>query len=212
MKKNITIIALIAVIAAILLYFITHEPKPVDSHKDDYERAVADNKAFNLHSDLMQNVIDSLETVGHAKDSVIAALKADKKVTQKQADKYAVEAVRLAKEVKELSKLDTSALARKADSLAEAAMNFEFLYNQYKTYGDSLTIKMEQQADDFLHALDEQRRLYNELKQMYDGLMKAYTDLFKDVGKLQKTIRRERLKTKIAALLALIAGGAAVVK
>jgi uncharacterized coiled-coil DUF342 family protein len=209
MTKNI-IIGVLAAGVIVLLYLLLHEPKLVDSHKAEHDRILADNKAFAAREPGMLKTIDSLEASGKSKDSVIASLKVDKKVTQKQADKYAAEATRLAKEVKELR--DTSEVGRKCDSLADAAENFAFLYNQYKAYSDSLTDKLEQQSDDYLHGLDEQRKLYSELKAKYDGLMKAYADLFADLGKLQKTVKRERLKTKIAALLALVAGGAAVLK
>jgi chromosome segregation ATPase len=211
MKKNITI-ALLAITIAVLLYFLLHEPKQQDSHRDDYNRVVAENKAFQKRQDSIIHRADSLEQSGRSKDSAIVALKAEKRATQKEADKYAARADRLAKEVKELAKGDTSALGRRCDSLAEAAISFKFLYEQYKGNSDSLTVQIERQGEDYLNALEARRKLYDELKSKYDALLKAYTELFADYAKSQKTVRRERLKTKIAALLALIGGAAAVVK
>jgi chromosome segregation ATPase len=210
-KKNILIGALV-IVALVLLYFLLHEPKPIDSHSDDYTRVLADNKAFEHREDSIQRRVDSLETDGRAKDSIIAALKVEKKATQKQADNYAATANRLAKEVKELRQGDTSEFARKCDSLAEAAINFKFLYEQYKDNSDSLTAQIERQSRDYASALMEQKKLYGELKKQYDALLTAYKTIFDDYAKNQKTIRRERLKTKIAALLALIGGAAAVLK
>ena len=212
MKKNITIALLIAAAVAVLLWFLLHEPKQTDSHKAEYNRVVAINKAFQKREDSILRRSDSLEKSGRAKDSVITALKADKRATQKELDKSTAAAVRLAKEVKELQKGDTSALARKADSLAEQAMNYAFLYEQYKGYSDSLATVLESQGQDYVTALEERRKLYDELKRQHDALLDAYKTLFADYSKSQKTVRRERLKTKVAALLALIAGGAAVVK
>lgn len=212
MKKNITIILLIALVAGLLLYFIMGEPKPTDSHIDDYDRVVAENKAFKDKEPAALKRIDSLESAGRSKDSAIASLRSERKATQREADKYASTANRLAGEVKVLRKSDTTEFARKCDSLAEAAINFKFLYDQYKEYGDSLTIKMDSQNEDYVKALEERRKLYDELKQKYDALFSAYTTLFHDYSKSLKTIKRERLKTKIAALLGLIGGAAAVLK
>jgi hypothetical protein len=211
-KKYIPIYILIGLAVGALLYFLLKDPKPTDSHKDDYDRVVAENKAFKQREYSILRRSDSLETSGRSKDSAIASLKAEKKATQKEADKYATTATRLAKEVKELRRDDTSDFARKCDSLAEAAQNFAFLYEQYKQYGDSLTAKMDSQNADYVKALEELRRLYNELKVKHDALFAAYTTLFSDYAKSQKTVRRERLKTKIAALLALVGGAAAVLK
>jgi cell division protein FtsB len=212
MKAKYWITILMVIAAAILLYFLLREPKPVDSHNDDYNRVVAENKTFKESEATMLQYIKSLVISAKQKDSVIAVLKAEKQATQKEADKYAASATRLAKEVKELRRGDTSEFAHKCDSLAEQAQNFAFLYEQYKGYSDSLTAVMESQGEDYVNALEERRKLYDELKRKYDALMEAYKTLFADFAKVQKTVRRERLKTKIAALLALVGGAGAVLK
>jgi hypothetical protein len=71
---------------------------------------------------------------------------------------------------------------------------------------------MHSQTDDYIRALEEQKRLYTDLKLQYDGLMKAYTSLFDTTTDLMKDLKRQKLKTKIVALLALVAGAAAVLK
>jgi hypothetical protein len=40
-----------------------------------------------------------------------------------------------------------------------------------------------------------------ELQASYDSLYKAYQDLFADTGKMMKDLRRQKLKTKVAAVL-----------
>jgi hypothetical protein len=206
------IIGGLVIVAAVLLYFLLHDPKPTDSHKSDYDKIVADNKAFQHREDSILRRSDSLEQSGRSKDIVINALRAEKKATQKEADKYAAASFRLAKEVKELRGGDTSEFARKCDSLAEAAVNFKFLYEQYKQNSDSLAAKMDSQNEDYVKALEERRKLYDELREKYTALYDSYTTLFIDYGKAKKTIKRERLKTKIAAVIALIGGAAAVLK
>jgi hypothetical protein len=212
MKTKHIIITLLIIGAAILLYFLLHDKPLPDSHNDDYNRIVNINKAFQKREDSLLRRSDSLERSGRFKDSVIAALKAEKKATQKEADKYAASATRLAKEVKELRKGDTSEFAHKCDSLAEQAASFAFLYEQYKNYSDSLTRVMDSQGEDYVSALEERRKLYDELKRQYDALMEAYKTLFADYTSARKTIKREKLKTKLAALLGLIGGAAAVLK
>jgi hypothetical protein len=210
-KKNILII-LLCIVAAVLLYFLLREPKQLDSHADDYARVVADNKAFKDKEPALLRRIDSLEREGKRKDSANGVLMAELSVIRKALDKTTIQAIRLAKEVKELSKADTSELGRKCDSLAEQAESFAYLYEQYKDYSDSIAVQMDSLKGDYATALAEQRLLYNELKIKYDALFAAYATLFSDYGKVQKTIKRERLKTKIAALLGLIGGAAAVLK
>lgn len=211
MKKNIIII-LLTLAVLVLLYFLLHEPKSTDSHKDDYNRVLAENKAFRHREDSILRRVDSIETSGRSKDSAIASLKSEKKAMQKEADKYAATVNRLAHEVKELRKGDTSEFAQKCDSLAEQVITFKYLYEQYKANSDSLTAKMDSQNEDYVKALEEMRKLYDELKKQNEALLTAYKTVFDDYAKVQKTVRRERLKTKIAALLAMIGGAAAVVK
>jgi uncharacterized protein Yka (UPF0111/DUF47 family) len=212
MKPKHWIIIILIIGAAILLYFLLHDKPLPDSHNDDYNRIVSINKAFQKREDSLLRRSDSLERSGRSKDSVIASLKAEKKATQKEADKYAASATRLAKEVKELRKGDTSEFAHKCDSLAEQAQSFAFLYEQYKGYSDSLTAAMDSQGEDYVSALEERRKLYDELKRQHDALLEAYKTLFADYTSARKTIKREKLKTKLAALLGLIGGAAAVIK
>lgn len=212
MTKKHWIILISVVVAGVLLYMLLKEPKPIDSHTDDYNRIVAENKAFKDKEAVSLKRIDSLESAGNNKDSAIAALKGELSAVRKEADKKTLTITKLSKEVKELSKGDTTQLGRKCDSLAEEAQNFAFLYGQYKEYADSLTTVMDSQNEDYVKALEERRKLYDELKQKYDHVVEGYETLYNDLRSSNKTIKRERLKTKIAAIIGLIGGAAAVLK
>lgn len=212
MKTKHWVILISVVVASIFLYMLLKEPKPIDSHKDDYDRVVAEKKAFKEKEAVILKRVDSLETSGKGKDSTIAVLKAEKKATQKEADKYATISARLAKEVRGFRGSDTSEFAHKCDSLAEQVQNFVFLYEQYKAYSDSLTTVMEKQKGDYEAALTEQKRLYGDLKRLQEGMEQISDQIYKDLQAARKTIKRERLKTKIAAILGLAAGAAAVLK
>lgn len=212
MKSKYWIIGLLVIAAGVLLYFLLRDPKQPDSHNAEHDKVVAENKAFKQNEATTLQYIAILIASAKKKDSVIAVLKAEKQATRKEADKYAATSTRLAKEVRELRRGDTSEYARKCDSLAEQASNFAFLYEQYKSYSDSLSAQMDSRDEDYVKALEERRKLYDELKAKYTTLYDSYTTLFVDYAKVQKTVRRERLKTKIAAFLALIGGAAAVFK
>lgn len=212
MKQKYLIIGIAVVVAVLFLYFLLKDTKPIDSHKDDYNRIVAENKAFKDKEAVTLKRIDSLETSGKGKDSAITALKNELSNVRKVMDVKNVTIIKLSKEVKELSKDDTTPLGRKCDSLAEQAQNFAFLYGQYKDYSDSLALKIDSQKVDYATALAEQKALYDELKQKYGHVYDGYLTLYEDLRSANRTIKRERLKTKIAAILGLAAGAAAVLK
>lgn len=212
MKAKHWIIIISVVVAAVFLYFLLKEPKPIDSHTDDVTRLTAERDTFKVHEAVGLRKIDSLERQGKRKDSASAALKIELSVTRKSLDKITTTANRLAGEVKELRKGDTSDFARKCDSLADEAVSFKFLYDQYKAYGDSITVQLDSSKADSDAAKVEQKKLYDELKQKYDHLFDGYNTLYEDLRSANKTIKRERLKTKIAAILGIAAGAAAVLK
>lgn len=212
MNKKYWIIIVSIVVAAVFLYFLLKEPKQIDSHDDDYTRIVAERDTFKVREAVGLKKIDSLETVAKKKDSITDRLKNEQVTTRKALDNKTTLADRYAREVKELRNGDTSEFARKCDSLAEQAINFKFLYDQYKAYSDSITAVMDSQNLDYIKALEERRKLYDELKQKYDHVFDGYATLYEDLKSANKRIKRERLKTKIAAILGLAAGAAAVLK
>jgi hypothetical protein len=211
MKKTIIIIALILV-AGVLLYFLLSDPKQPDSHTADYQQVQADNKILAAHRDSGLKIIDSLQFVISQRELVIGQLEEQLAGYRKDLDKSTAKATQLAKEVKELTRRDTSEEGRKCDSLAIEAENFAYLYNAYKAYVDTLTTTTNKSLTDYQAVLKEQKRLYDELQEKYDQLFRLYDALYKDYGAGQKSLKRERLKTKIAALLALVGGAAAVIK
>jgi chromosome segregation ATPase len=212
MKRQYWIIGGLIAVAAGLLYFLLHEPKPIDSHTADYDKVVADNKAFQQREIEKLKLIDSLQKDVTKRDTLIGELKSKLSGTRRDLDRSTAKAVQLATEIKQLKGLDTTVLGRKADSLASEAIEYAWLYNQYKANSDSLAAVVDKNNEDYVKALEERRKLYDELKRQHNELLESYKALFADYAKSQKTVRRERLKTKIAALLALVGGAAAVLK
>jgi predicted RNase H-like nuclease (RuvC/YqgF family) len=210
MKKTIIIIAVV-IIAGVLLYFLLTDPKQPDSHTADYEQVQADNKILKAHRDSGLKIIDSLQFSISQRDLVMCQMEEQLAGYRKDLDKSTAKATQLAREILAL-KSDTTERDSKCDSLALEAENFAYLYNAYKSYVDTLTATTNKSLADYRIALNEQKRLYDELQAKYDQLYRLYDVLYKDYGAGQKSLKRERLKTKIAALLALIGGAAAVVK
>lgn len=210
MAKNIFIGALI-ICSLFLLYLLLSNGKQPDSHKFEYEQAQTDLKIVRQQRDSGLHIIDSLEKNVVRRDVIENQLRTELATYRHDLDKSTSKATQLAKDIKGL-KRDTTRYDDKCDSLAIEAENFAYLYNAYKTYSDSLSKVVDSSKADYIAALAEQKRLYNELYTKYEQLSKFYDILFKDNADTQKKLRREKLKTKIAALLALIGGAAAVLK
>lgn len=210
MKKTLIIIALV-IVAGVLLYWLLADPKQPDNHTADYDLVHADNKLLQESQTAGQKKIDSLEFALSQRELVIGQLEEQLAGYRKDLDKSTAKAVQLAKEIQTM-KGDTSERDSKCDSLAIEAENFAYLYNAYKSYVDTLTATTSKSLADYQAALNEQKRLYDELQTKYDQLYRLYDVLYKDDLTRQKSLKREKLKTKIAALLALIGGAAAVVK
>lgn len=210
MKKNLTII-LLSLAVAVLLYFLLSDTKQPDSHKFEYEQAQADLKEVREQRNEGLKKLDSLERDAKRRDTAEAYLIHERAFYRREGDRSAAIVVKYAREIKAL-KGDTSDHDRKCDSLANEALNFAWLYNQYKDYSDSLTAIVDSNKVNYQLALSEQKRLYGELYSKYEQLYRLYDNLFKDYTGARKSLKREKLKTKVAALLALIGGGAAVLK
>lgn len=211
MNKNI-IIGILAAAVIVLLIFLLNGGKQHDSHKDGKDLIEADNKILRQSRDAGLKTIDSLKRDNRSKDTVNARLRAERDSYRSQSDKKDVTVARLAGEVKRLSKRDTTDFGMKCDSLAEEVVNLSYLFSQYKTYADSLDNVVAQQKANDAVAFETQTKLYDELQQKYDFLYKQYQVIFDDYSKARKTIKRERLKTKIAAVLGLVGAGLLIVK
>jgi hypothetical protein len=198
MKKNYFIIGL-CVALAVCLAFLLWPDKPVDSHKTERDIVQADNKIIIEQRNAGLRKIDSLEKGITKRDSLIDKQKTELSTYRRDLDKSTARAVQLAKEVKALK--DTSAFGRRCDSLANEALNFAWLYEQYKASSDSLSTLVDKNNEDCVNAMNTQRKLYDELYIKYDQLYKLYNALFKDYQQAGKKLRREKLKTKVAALL-----------
>jgi hypothetical protein len=198
MKKNFFIIGL-CIVLALCLAFLLWPDKPVDSHATEHDIVQADNAIIIEQRNAGLKKIDSLEK-GITKRDTLIAMQATKLSTyRRDLDKSTAKAVQLAKEVK--APKDTSAFGRRCDSLANEALNFAWLYEQYKSSSDSLSTLVDKNNEDYVNAMNTQRKMYDELFVKHQYLLTTYNALFKDYQQAGKKLRREKLKTKVAALL-----------
>lgn len=209
MKKALTIAPWVIICILLLLYLLPD--KQHDTHASDNKEVIAINDTLKAHDAISARVIDSLTHKEAAKDSMIEALKEGQAATNVQLKLKTSEAKNLAKEIQRHNK-DTGEQARRIDSLVEKIESLTFLLVQYEQYADSLNL-----TNDSLRATGRtkdsvQDKRYAELKAAYDNLFKAYQELFADAGKMMKDLRRQKLKTKVAAVLGLLGAGLSIVK
>lgn len=201
---------LLVIAVAVLLYFLLSDNKEPATHATDHALVQADNKIIIAQRDVGLRIIDSLNKAVTKRDTLIAELKSQLSFTRRDLDKTTARAVQLAKEIKQLK--DTSAFGRRCDSLASEALNFAWLYEQYKAHSDSLQTLVDKNSEGYVKALETQRKMYDELYRKYEQLYKLYNILFKDHQQAGKKLRREKLKTKVAALLGLVGAGVIILK
>lgn len=210
MKKYI-IISVLVLISAALLYFLLHEPKPIDTHASERADVIATNDTVKAHDAISARIIDSLKKDNRKLDSANKSLITGQAVTERKLNAKASEIKSLIEQIRSYNQ-DTGYFGHLLDSLQQQVESLTFLVVQYETYADSINSVNAAQKGNYEAMVAEKDKRHDELKAAYDKLLKAYTELFDDYAKNQKTVRRERLKTKIATLLALIGGAAAVVK
>lgn len=210
MNKNYLIILLSASVI-VLLYFLLSQGKPHETRATDNAEVVTGNDTLKAHeaewAKKEQVYIDSLKKT----NALITDLKAGQKQTRQELDKSKNLAQRLANEIRGYNQ-DTGVYGRKMDSLVTQVESLTFLLTQYEQYSDSLNTVNTQQQDRYESLLTERAKIYSELRTNYDKVYSEYNKVFKENKSAQKDLRREKLKTKIAAVLGLVAAGFMIMK
>lgn len=210
MNKKYGAILLIAIGVAVLLYFLLQPDKPHDTHDNDKARAIAIHDTLQAHDAISAKIINSLK---RREDSLIkdnARLRQGQSTTRRQLDLKTAEVRTLAKEIQEQNK-DT-ALQVRIDDLATQVDNLTFLLNQYEQYADSINNVTDSLVKTNADKDAEREKNKAELKAAYQKLYSDYLELSDTNKGLMKSLKRQKLKTKIAAILGLAAGAAAVLK
>ena len=210
MKKNILIAAL-AIAIAVLLYLLLSGGKDHDTHASDHAQVVNTDDTVKAHDAESARIIDGLNKDKRKLDSANKVLLKGQQQTERKLNAKAAEVVTLLEQIREINQ-DTGFFGHMLDSLQEQIASLTYLLAQYEQSADSLNVMNAVQKENYETIIKEKDKARAELQAAYDQLYRLYDNLFKDYTNSRKDIKRERLKTKIAALLALVGLGAAVVK
>ena len=209
MKK--TIYTILTIAAIVLVIFLLLPDKHHETRTTDHAEIVTNNDTFKVHeaawSRKEQGYLQSLKQ----QDAIITDLMAGQRQTRVELDKSKNLAQRLASEIRDYNQ-DTGVYGRKMDSLVQQVESLTFLLNQYEQYSDSLNTINAQQQGRYDSLLTERANIYSELRTNYDKVFSEYNKVFKENKSTQKDLRRERLKTKIAAVLGLVTAGFMIMK
>lgn len=206
MKNRGAIIAFIlGIVIAVVVAFLLWPDKDHDTHADTHAQVVANDDSVKSHKAQYLYIIDSLNKNIAQQDEIIKDLMTGQDHYKGEANKKAAEVKDLAAQIKAMNK-DT-ALNAKVDSLVNLVNNLNFFLVQYEVYTDSLNrVNAALQANYEAKDSEKDKRIA-ELQGAYDSLFKAYQQLFADSNSLRKDLKRQKLKTKVVAVLA---GAAAV--
>lgn len=203
-------LALVAVVVILVILLLT-DSKPVDSHKAEYEQlqnqygiVVAQNEAAAQTKEVLYAELGRRESIEQALNAQLAIYRYD-------LDKSTSKAVNLAQDIKRL-KSDTTEKDTKCDDLADEVLQYAQLYEHYKGLADSLQDNTDSFKLAYQGANVKIQSLYDNLYASYTRLHDAYVSLISDQATLNKSLRRQKLKTKIAAILGILGTGAALIK
>jgi chromosome segregation ATPase len=193
---------LLAAVAIFLLILLLSGNKPIDSHASEAAALKKENAELSDRISREQKVHDSLHAEIRQKDSAVAALRVQQKVTANELVKTKGKVQNLADEVKELSRLDTTYLARKADSLQQYTRDLIMLNDAYVEFTDSLNSLVDRNKADYERLISDKDKLFNQVNAARERCAEDYAGLKKDYDKLGKKLKRNKLLTKVTAVLA----------
>lgn len=210
MKKNLLIILLCSSVI-VLLYFLLSQGKPHETRTSDHAEVITNNDTFKVHEAAWAKKDQEQQQTIRQQDAIIKDLMAGQRATRQELDKSKNLAQRLANEIRGYNH-DTGVYGRKMDSLVTQVESLTFLLTQYEQYSDSLNTVNVQQQNRYESLLTERAKIYSELRTNYDKVYSEYNKMFNENKSAQKDLRRERLKTKIAAVFGLVAAGFMIIK
>lgn len=201
----------ICVALAICIVFLLWPDHQHDTHADQHAEVVADRDTLKAHGADYVRVNDSLaKEITHLKDEN-KSLISGQATTRRQLDAKSAEVKTLVEQVRSYNQ-DTGYFGHLLDSLEQQVQSLTFLVAQYESYADSINNVNDSMKIGYDAVIKEKDKRIAELQSAYDKLFKAYQTLFAETTSLQKDLRRQKLKTKIAGVLGIAAGVLALVK
>lgn len=206
MKQHAFIIIIcLGVIAAMLLLWL-HDKQQAPTGDTTKAQVIADHDTLAVHGVEYRRVIDSLSISNYRLDSANKSLVKGQAIKERQLNAKAAEVNTLVDQIREINQ-DTGFFGHLLDSLQQQVQSLTFLIVQYEQYADSINNVNDSLKINYEAAMKEKGKRIAEVEAAYEKLFKAYQTLFADSQVLAKDLKRQKLKTKIVAVLA---GAAAV--
>jgi hypothetical protein len=199
MKKNYWIIGLCLALA-ICLAFLLWPDKPIETHNIEHADVVAVHDTLKAHDAISARIIDSLKL---REDSILRESKRllrEQGVARRQLDLKTAQLKNTTAEIRDYNK-DTGYFGHMLDSLQQQVENLTFLVTQYEQFADSINNVNDSLKINYTAIIIEKDKARAELQAAYDKLYKDYQGLFDTSRVLMKDLKRQKLKTKIAAVL-----------
>lgn len=198
MNKNYWIIGLCLALA-ICIWFLLQPDRQHDTHDNDHANIVADHDTLKAHGATYEKVVDSIKRREDSLAKVNIQLRESQAVTRRQLDLKTTEIKALAREVQKHNK-DT-AQEQRIGELIEQVESLTFLLAQYQQNADSINVINDSLRATMATLCIEKDKRIAELQTGYDNLYKSYNELFSTNKDLMKSLKRQKLKTKIASVL-----------
>lgn len=209
MKQVITTICVIAIVV-ILVYVFLPEAKP-DTLPGQTDVELLKQQNEQLQEDLFYTArkSDSLEYEIYRRDTLEKAMKKDLAVYKARLVDSTAIIKQLAREVLVLRSEDGKDSL--CDELAQNVLFLTDLYHEYSNKYDSLISLTDSSWSAFVAVNMELRKSNEALLLAYKSVYEKYIALVADRS-LDKSLRRQKLKTKIVGILGIIGTGAALLK
>jgi hypothetical protein len=139
-------------------------------------------------------------------DSTIREIRKVAEVRRVELNRSNSTALLLRNELRGYRNMDTGYVNIRIDSLLNEVDNLTFLLADYTRAVDSLSLAIDQQKENYESLAARRAELLTQIRTQYETVNRGYQNLFSTNQGLQKSLKRERLKTKIAAVIALVEG------
>lgn len=199
MKKNYFIIGLCIALATCIAFLLWPD-KQHDTHSGQHADVIADHDTLKAHEAVSAKIIDSLTKRVTRLDSTNTSLKSGQQQTERKLNAKASEVRTLVAQIREINQ-DTGFFGHLLDSLQQQVESLTFLIVNYQQYSDSINNVVDSLKIDHDSKDKENDRIKAEMKAAYDKLYKSYIELFDTSRGLMKDLKRQKLKTKVAAVL-----------
>jgi hypothetical protein len=205
-QKYFTIALAVALVIVLYLLLSDSCSKAPKDHTIEKEMIEKGNKMLRDSLELLKQ-FDAQKTQDiAAKDSAIREIRKIAEVRKIELNKSRSTALQLRNELRGYREKDTGYVNQRIDDLLNEVDNLTFLLNDYIRAVDSLSIAIDEQKSNYESLATKRAELLTQMRTQYETVYAGYNNLFSTNQGLQKSLKREKLKTKIAAVIALVEG------